>query len=122
MIVYGLGKSEEIRRGGLEGGGEFPLGVLHAGGQTRIEVEPADEDGERLAGALGRKALHDHVAVRVQIVDQFAALAPGDPCAGDGDGGDALVDLKGEEVGTGLGRQFQTKAALEIGVPGAGLD
>lgn len=36
LIVDGLGESEEIRSGRFEGGGQFPLGVLHAGCKARI--------------------------------------------------------------------------------------
>ncbi|MNL24035.1 hypothetical protein D3C87_1454530 [compost metagenome] len=60
--------------------------------------------------------------MRVQVIDQLAALAPGYAGAGDRDGGDALGDLEGKEVGASLSRQFEAKAALEIGVSGAGLD
>ncbi|MNS39044.1 hypothetical protein D3C72_713120 [compost metagenome] len=57
LVATGLGEREEIRRGRLEGGGKFAPGVLHAGGQAGIEIEPADEDGESLDGRLRRQAL-----------------------------------------------------------------
>ncbi|MNJ35702.1 hypothetical protein D3C77_304550 [compost metagenome] len=115
-------QGEEFRRGGLECGGEFALCVLHAGGQARIEVEPADENGERLAGRVGRQTFDDHPAVSVKVVDQFAAFAPGHARASDGDGGDALVDLQGQRLRADFGRQFQAKAALQVGVSSSGLD
>ncbi|MNH49075.1 hypothetical protein D3C73_06400 [compost metagenome] len=122
VVIHDFSEHEEIRRRLLESGRHLAPGVLHADGQTRIEVEPADQDGEGVSRRLRSQAFAGHSAVSVQVVDQFAALAPGHAGAGGGDGGQALVDFERQRLGAQLSRQFEAKAALEVGVPRTGLD
>uniref|UniRef100_A0A0N4ZIN2 TAF4 domain-containing protein n=1 Tax=Parastrongyloides trichosuri TaxID=131310 RepID=A0A0N4ZIN2_PARTI len=121
LVVDGLGEGEEIGSGGLERSRQFALGVLHSASQAGIEVEPADEDGERLAGSLGHQTLDDHRAVGVQVVEKVTAPAPGDAGACGGERGEALVDLQGQDVRADLSRELEAEAAFEIGVPSARL-
>ncbi|MNL14298.1 hypothetical protein D3C87_1352330 [compost metagenome] len=58
----------------------------------------------------------------VQVVEKFAAPTPGDTGARCGEGGEALVDLQGQDVRADLSRELEPEAALEVGVPGARLN
>ena len=117
-----LGQGEEIGRGRLEADDQFALGVLHAGCEARIEVEPAHEHSQGFGRRFGGQTFDDHSAMRLEILDQLAPLAPGDAGAGGGEGGQALVDLQGQKGGPGLGGEFQPEPALQVGVAGSGLD